>query len=66
MSLLGIVLIWDLWIAVQQIATDYLNKKKWVPQKSLKQEEIFLACRFPFLYYSLAAILKDRIFASSP
>lgn len=41
----------------------------WVPHKGLKQEESFLACtygRFPFLYYNLAAILKDRIFASSP
>lgn len=69
MSLLGIVLIWDLQIAVQEIASDSLNKKMWVPHKGLKRKESFLACthcRFPFLYYSLAATLKDRIFASSP
>jgi len=56
-------------IALQEIATDYLNKKMWVPHKGLKQEENFLACthgRFPLLYYNLAAILKERNSASSP
>lgn len=42
----------------------WLLKKIWVPYRGLKQEESFLASctrgRFPFLYYNLVALLKDR------